>query len=497
MDWVRSQRGISYALAMWGLLIGGFLGTTARLSASDYAAPSGPHLKPHTTRPAEAPSPKTPPADTRLPVRADAADSASLRKNTDGRFVVFLVPGTYSNAEDWFLRVPGHATFASELCRALGPDTQWHSEVWASALDHKTRCKVAENLAAHIDEATTDDDRVVLVGHSHGGNIALLATAKVKRPVFAAVCLGTPHVYLKMAQSDRNDRNRTYALPVYCPPETLRNARHIVTMTARHDAVPSRWADLRRGLDENDALHATRGWQTRLSSLSLPDDGDPCRELWACFTGTKMVDHLFTTGGLNVASDNIVFPSFVPDNLGRGAHQSVHSRRMGYVLGTALKQNFDEPSRAALRTLTQWPDSDSGQKMPLAEFQKWERRKQPDFDHVGWLLTEVHLDASSDIDRQKYWLSSDPDPYFILSADRPARTIFRAETRRDTKQARWTVENCFVHKSDRAEFAVYEANTLGHVLLGSEKLPAKSGSLPTQLKGPGWSARLTWQSLHE
>ena len=72
------------------------------------------------------------------------------------------------------------------------------SFLWDGGNEHKSREAAAQNLAAVIDKKASDFDRVCLVGHSHGGNIALRAAGLCRTKIRMLVCLSTPHAYLNL-----------------------------------------------------------------------------------------------------------------------------------------------------------------------------------------------------------------------------------------------------------------------------------------------------------
>ena len=158
-----------------------------------------------------------------------------LRLNEKGGpNVVFLVHGSFAGNETWPLVVDEKVSFASELKRAAGKGTTIHHFVWSGQNKHQSRLDAADNLAKEIEEFTTAEDRVAIIGHSHGGNVGLLAASKLSRPIDLVVCLSTPHLYLVMEDPE----GKEVPLPIYCPPANQQQIKDIVCITPDNDRVP-------------------------------------------------------------------------------------------------------------------------------------------------------------------------------------------------------------------------------------------------------------------
>lgn len=144
--------------------------------------------------------------DGRLFVREEDAASfesdALVFERPDNRPVtVFVVHGTYDATSDWVRDLPGKVTFTSELKRCLGDDrTTIEPFMWRSSIHHTARMQAADNLAELLDHPRLDGRQVVLIGHSHGGNVCLAAAGKCRRSIDATICLATPHFHV-MTQS--------------------------------------------------------------------------------------------------------------------------------------------------------------------------------------------------------------------------------------------------------------------------------------------------------
>jgi pimeloyl-ACP methyl ester carboxylesterase len=187
------------------------------------------------------------------------------------------------------------------------------------------RIEAAQMLAKDIDGMSTDYNRVILIGHSHGGNIALLAAGLCKTQIDSLVCLATPHVYLRVVDREHTDLN----LPVYCSPQTLRNTYRILCYCAEGDRVVEDWSNaLLTGVSEMEAIELTREWRVRAGLPRLRDDGLILRLLES--------ENLFASNRLTLAAHNQVIACEVLDTLGTRQHNAIHSCEIGLALGQVL-----------------------------------------------------------------------------------------------------------------------------------------------------------------
>jgi pimeloyl-ACP methyl ester carboxylesterase len=207
------------------------------------------------------------------------------------------------------------------------------------------RIEAAQMLAKDIDGMSTDYNRVILIGHSHGGNIALLATALCNTEIDCLVCLATPHVYLRVVDGEQTDLN----LPVYCSPQTLRNTDRIMCFCAKGDLVVDDWSNaLLTGVSEMEALELTREWRALTGSPRLADDGLMLRLLES--------DNLFASNHLTLATHNQVVSCEVRDPSGIKQHNAIHSCDMGKALGQLLSD--DQSAELAIDRIPE--DADVG-----------------------------------------------------------------------------------------------------------------------------------------
>ena len=114
----------------------------------------------------------------------------------------------------------------------------------------------ARALAETIDKKSKGFSRIVLVGHSHGGNICLAASGLCKRKIEAVFCLATPHVHLETKLAD----GRILNLPIYCKPRTWTNTGKIFTLAPDTDLVASIWAGVFPGVKDSQGLQNAEDW---------------------------------------------------------------------------------------------------------------------------------------------------------------------------------------------------------------------------------------------
>ncbi len=265
------------------------------------------------------------------PTNSPAASSRAVRTE---RTLVVIVPGTYGNDEQWPMLLLDHQTFASELARGLRGDVEIHPQLWSSSIFGMRRIEAAQMLSDDIDCMSADYDRVVLVGHSHGGNIALLAASLCRTRIDSIVCLATPHVYLRVVDGEHTDLN----LPIYCSPQTLRNTGRILCYCAEGDMVTDAWSNaLLTGVSEMEAIELTREWRMLAGSPRLADDGFVLRLLES--------DNLFASSRLTFAVHNEVIPCDVRDALGIRQHHAIHSCEVGFAVGNVLSDHTSEELR--------------------------------------------------------------------------------------------------------------------------------------------------------
>jgi len=270
-----------------------------------------------------------------------------------------------------------------------------------------------------LDDERFRDDRIVLVGHSHGGNVCLAAAGKCRRKIDVAVCLATPIFHLRTM----DERKQGFPLPVYCSPESRRNIGLIVTVSAGIDPVVEIWADLRKGIDDQTAVDETREWQRLLNYPRLAEDGGPIRELVGDVLGLTQSGNLVVSSGLACADHNVRVASDVQD---LSTHDAVHSCRMGQILGAVLRDGCSEGALNYLSNVVlPAAGSDNGDPVPMEERTNW--WKTHTGNHSGWVLKTISVESRS-IKRPngKFWDFDKSRPDLRVRIVSDGRTVYEA-----------------------------------------------------------------------
>jgi hypothetical protein len=75
------------------------------------------------------------------------------------------------------------------------------SHAWSGTNSHRKRYEAAKELSARIGELRRSSDNVVLIGHSHGGNVGLLALQMTNAANVFLATLGTPFIRVRAERS--------------------------------------------------------------------------------------------------------------------------------------------------------------------------------------------------------------------------------------------------------------------------------------------------------
>lgn len=112
--------------------------------------------------------------------------------------VVTLVHGTWARTADW---LEEDSVFRRHLRRMLGPDARFDTFIWSGANRQKERLKAADGLAAQLSRTIAEypDAAHFIVGHSHGGSVALYALLRgeLQARIDGVVCLSTPFIHVR------------------------------------------------------------------------------------------------------------------------------------------------------------------------------------------------------------------------------------------------------------------------------------------------------------
>jgi pimeloyl-ACP methyl ester carboxylesterase len=109
--------------------------------------------------------------------------------------VLFLVHGTYAKHAAW---VRGGSRFCERLLQDLGPEVSVQAFMWSGRNSIRARDEAASRLRELLQESLARFRKVphIVIGHSHGGNVALRALACADLASVRAVCLSTPIIHL-------------------------------------------------------------------------------------------------------------------------------------------------------------------------------------------------------------------------------------------------------------------------------------------------------------
>jgi len=422
------------------------------------------------------------------------AFTAGRARQASDRVLVFIVPGTYGNQWFWPNVIPGKATFASELLSALAPGSKLYPFLWASSVYHDKRVEAARNLAELIDRDAGEFDRVCMVGHSHGGNVALMAAALCRHKVDTIICLSTPHPYLRTVATD----GKECLLPIYCSLQTSRNTGRILSISPTTDSIPDTWSnETLTGLTENEAIRLTTGWREALDHPRLAND--------------NLTFRLFRRG--NIVADKHL-PLSYDEQTGEGmlscsvysfvqetirAHSCIHSRRMGRVVGDVLRDGVHPTRVRYVCRLVQPADEDDGEPIPEAEYGPILASKEPAYEHAGWLLQRI--DIRLDPQAKETAGEDDPDPYVSFTPASGKDWSLRTETQWNTLSASWS-PGYFFPDGTECVLGVWDANHIANdTWLGGRRISLARdrppGSLPADTAAKvDWSGTLQWVPLH-
>ena len=211
-------------------------------------------------------------------VASATTGSAPTRRDV----VVVLIHGTthsrflgtsFGGEKDWIQPgTPG--SFAAELADAFKEaDRSARVEVtpftWGGDNSNPDRHAAAARLAAYLDGVPRSRELHV-VGHSHGGNVALHALSQSVRDAETVTLLGTPHLGVTMTRARKGD---SAALPLYLPLPSEASATVIMNVYSPVDSVTTLWADICPGttFDDLDCTNA-EAWRAHwnLDRSSVP-----------------------------------------------------------------------------------------------------------------------------------------------------------------------------------------------------------------------------------
>jgi hypothetical protein len=408
--------------------------------------------------------------------------------------LVIIVPGTFGNSDFWPTVTRGRGSFASEVLDVLGSNSEVYPFLWSAPNEHRARVQAASNLSEIIDDKSAHFDRVCIVAHSHGGNIALLAAAGCKTTIDTVVCLSTPHLHLKTIHPQKG----RLTIPVYCSPTSLTHVKHIVSIVPDTDTVMDGWANIFTGMEENEAIRLTREWREANDNPRLLDDS---ADFIVFRTPLKNV---FASQQLAVKrAVSVVYHSLVQD--GVKAHNCVHSRRMGQMVGELLKDG-PTPSRLAfIRTFLQPSYSDTGepitadrQGITMWDILGWGQRsfltgKEP------WRLTHATLECVGDGKR----IADDLDgssPDLRLRGFVNKQTVGSTPLKPNSDTAEWRNTSIVAHSGATLRLVIVDEDVFSETPIEEFEISVGKSAVQRFIgdpdKGTYWNANFTWQKLH-
>ncbi|MGA2582625.1 MAG: alpha/beta hydrolase [Tepidisphaeraceae bacterium] len=434
-----------------------------------------------------------------LPGRNAIASGLSQSAEPEpSRTLVIIVPGMAGNDGFWPNVIAGKVTFASELCRAAGPGTEIYPYLWNGAPDHASREAAARQLATVIDQVAAGFDRICLVGHSFGGDIALRAAGLCQTKIDIAVCIAAPHTYLLM----KNPSGQKIYVPVYCTFESRQNIGTIVNLYPENDTAVVNIANQykQKELTDADAIPLTQSWQEHLGFPRLADDS-----LEAQLHKTEQ--DIAIAEPLNAANANIPIQSLVIPGPGFtfAEHSAIHSRRMGYVIGELLREGATKARLEYLATMIQPKDSDQGE--PVAEDyqQLWLKTHKQDFDQIGWRLDTATITLEPEASEAAHNLDGLPaSPLIRVTTDDATagvKTLYKSLPAIHAPSATWQT-NFILQNLETARLSVAAFHEVGNPTdLGGISLTGTDTEPPTEIDadpmhGLLWSAALDWVPVH-
>lgn len=303
--------------------------------------------------------------------------------------VIFIVHGTYDGSASW-PTIPTDGddiSFATEVKRGFGSECEVIPFLWRTDASHETRVNAAKDLAKDLDAAKNDGRRIFIIGHSHGGNVALESLKYSNRFVDMLFCLSTPHLYLK-ASKDGSE----VSIPIYCSPKSRSQVGAIVTFSVIGDPVVRFFAGIRKGIDDETAVRWTNDWRALSGHPRLIDDGGPIQDLLEDWFSLSISRNLSVHENLNVGNYNFTFPS---ESSPTERHSVTHSGRIGYIVGNCIHDGISTDVQAYLQSLVIKEDVGNGEPESRNIYGTWWNENQLSFEHSGWVLSSISADCKS------------------------------------------------------------------------------------------------------
>ncbi|MFL2869505.1 MAG: esterase/lipase family protein [Pirellulaceae bacterium] len=418
---------------------------------------------------------------------------ALLPEKSKSKTHLFLVHGTYAGNEKWTQELEEKVTFASEAVRGLGGDVIVHPFVWSAKNTHESRMKAARNLAVEMERHTKRGEHILIVGHSHGGNVAMQAAAFCERVVDMVICLSTPHMYLVMSNEDEAE----VKLPIYCPPNNANKIKQIISIRPSTDDVPGYWAEI-DGIDDDDALAATLEWRTG-KNLNLPMVADPFHELLERIKLVDEVKNIRAEPELAVAHTNIEYLSQVKGI--EDSHSAVHSHRMGYLVGVLARIGPSLEMVAYLESLVQPKSTSYGAPVNYSKRQELRLKQIEDgkYNFIGAKLME----AVASVPNKVVAGNEEPDLFFNIHDSETREEVFESEEVDDMLRAVWDQKmlDDFILYADAGLVQLWEDDFVGNDKLSKKRefafdVNKKDRINEIEFKEKSYTLYMKWRLLH-
>lgn len=431
---------------------------------------------------------QTPLIDHEFPLGAAQADDKPVR--------VFIVHGTFDGNSNWPLIVAGKTSFASEVKRALVSGSTVHQFLWSGKNNHEARKTAAKFLAGEIAEYSAQGEKIAVIGHSHGGNVALLAASQLKNPIDMVICLSTPHLYLVLEDPE----NKEVELPVYCPPANQKLIGQIVTLSPSSDNVPGFWAEI-NGINDDEGLAMTRPWR-KAQQFILPNVSGPFQDLAERIGLSEEVVNLESRDHLTVTPYNFKYRCDVEGI--KKSHRVVHSARMGYILGSVIQHGMSKSVAQYLSTIYQFEKTDDGSITDSDLIESLRAKNYEGFDRprygVALRMKEVKIVAQENVPALG---EKEPDLYFKIK-DIEGKELFESSEADDGLTASWGAKDLrkLLPGIARGTIEVWDDDFNGDDPVGQPvafqlDFGLDSYEITTGLTHPEFTVTITWQKLHE
>jgi len=127
---------------------------------------------------------------------------------------VFVVHGTFAQEQDWY---QWGGDFYTTFLAQSGPNVKVHPFRWSGRCSHLHRVMAARELASFIRLLCNPHDTITLIGHSHGGNVCIMAVNELVKHypdyyIKTIFSLGTPISYDDDYLPDMQHIGRLYHL---------------------------------------------------------------------------------------------------------------------------------------------------------------------------------------------------------------------------------------------------------------------------------------------